>query len=168
MSKETQMLKRVGIGIGIGLAVLAALGAAEPVVKDAEVDAVRVAVFREQVPFWLDEHSRESKTVVCLSIDDGSARRSVSGEYLKHFPGEAAVRTGDACEELASGAVERGTGRPAVLVAVGAIAWKSADEAWVTTRHFRTAVISGLRTQRVVRERSGWVCLGQIIHDAPL
>jgi hypothetical protein len=120
------------------------------------------------VAFWLDEHSRGSKTVVCLAIEDGGVRRGVTKEYLKRFPGEPAVRTGDDCDERASGAVERGTGRPAVLVAAGDVAWKSADEAWVTIRHYRSGVISGVRTQRVVREETGWVCLGQIIKDMPL
>jgi hypothetical protein len=160
------MLKR--LASGIGLVAVAALGATAPACRDAEVDALRVAVFRQQVAFWLDESSRASQTVVCLAIEDGGVRRSVPAEYLRHFPGEAAVRTGDACDEQASGAVERGTGRPAVLVAVGAIAWQSSDEAWVTTRYYRSAIISGVRTQRVVREKTGWVCLGQIVKDTPL
>ena len=160
------MLKRVAIGVV--MAVLTGLGVAAADSRDAEIEALRVAVFRHQVAFWLNEESRESQTVVCLAIEEGGSRRSVSREYLKHFPGEAAVRTGDACEEKASGAVERGTGRPAVVVTVGAVAWQSSDEAWVTTRHYRSAVISGIRTQRVVRERAGWVCLGQVTKDAPV
>jgi hypothetical protein len=149
VSEETHMLKR--LASGIGLVAVAALGAAAPACRNAHVDALRIAVFRQQAAFWLDKYS-PSQTVVCLSIEDGGVRRSVSKEYLGHFPSEAAVRTGDACDEQASGAVERGTGRPAVLVAVGAIAWQS----------------SGVRTQRVVREKTGWVCLGQIIKDTPL
>ena len=160
------MLRQVAIGIVV-LVGLAGAGRAEPQDR-ADVDALRLAVFRQQVSFWLAEHSRESGTVVCLAIEDEGVRRSVTEEYLKQFPGEPAVRTADACDQRASGAVERGTGRPAILLAVGKIVWKSSEEAWVTTRHYRTAVISGVRTQRAVRERSGWACLGQIIKDTPL
>ena len=160
------MLKQMAIGIG--LLGLAGVGMAQPAGGKIDVDEVRLAVFRQQVAFWLDEPSRGSKTVVCLAIEDGGGRRSVTKEYLKHFPGEPAVRTGDDCDERASGAVERGTGRPAVLVAAGDLAWKSPDEAWVTIRHYRSAIISGVRTQRVVREETGWVCLGQVIKDMPL
>jgi hypothetical protein len=160
------MLKRVAIGIG--LLGLAGVGMAQSSGGTTDIDEVRLAVFRQQVAFWLDEHSRGSRTVVCLAIEDGGGRRSVTKEYLKRFPGESAVRTGDDCDERASGAIERGTGRPAVLVAAGDVAWKSRDEAWVTIRHYRSAIISGVRTQRVVREEAGWVCLGQIIKDMPL
>jgi hypothetical protein len=166
MNEEADMLKQVAIGIG--LLGLAGVDMAQPAGGKTDVDEVRLAVFRQQLAFWLDEPTRGSKTVVCLAIEDGGVRRSVTKEYLKRFPGEPAVRTGDDCDERASGAVERGTGRPAVLVAAGDIAWKSPDEAWVTTRHYRSAVISGERTQRVVREEIRWVCLGQIIKDMPL
>jgi hypothetical protein len=125
-------------------------------------------VFRHQVSFWLDDHARESDMVVCLSIEEGKVRRSVAKDYLRHFPGESSVRTHDQCEERTSGAVERTTGHPATLLSAGEVSWQSADEAWVTTRHYRSGVISGTRQQRVVREKSGWVCLGQVIKDGPL
>ena len=160
------MLKQMAIGLG--LLGLAGVGMAQPSGGKTDIDEVRLAAFRQQVNFWLDEHSRGSKTVVCLAIEEGGVRRAVTKEYLKRFPGEPAVRTGDDCDERESGAVERGTGRPAVLVAAGDVAWKSADEAWVTIRHYRSAIISGVRTQRVVREETGWVCLGQVIKDMPL
>jgi len=126
------MLKQMAIGVG--LLGLAGVGMAQPAGGKIDVDEVRLAVFRQQVAFWLDEPSRGSKTVVCLAIEEGGARRSVTKEYLKRLPGEPAVRTADDCDERASGAVERGTGRPAVVVAAGDLAWKSPDEAWVTRR----------------------------------
>ncbi len=153
------MLKRMAIGIG--LLGLAGLGMAQPSGGRTDVDGVRLAAFRQQVAFWLDEHSRGSKTVVCLAIEDGGVLRSVTKEYLKRFPAEPDVRTGDDCDESASGAVERGTGRPAVLVAAGDVAWKSRDEAWVTIRHYRSAIISGVRTQRVVVRRLAGYALGR-------
>ena len=160
------MLKRMVIALG--LLGLSGVGMAQPSVGSTDVDEVRLAAFRQQVAFWLDEHARGSKTVVCLAVEDGGVRRSVTKDYLKRFPAEPAVRTGDDCDESASGAVERGTGRPAVLIAAGNVTWKSPAEAWVTIRHYRSAIISGVRTQRVVREETGWVCLGQVIKDMPL
>jgi hypothetical protein len=139
-----------------------------PTHPNSEVDEVRLAVFRQQVGFWLDDHARESKTVLCLALEEGGVRRSVTKAYLKHFPRELAVRTAGDCDERPPGAIERSTGRPAVLVVTGEIAWRSADEAWVTTRHYRSATVSGVRRQRVVRENDRWICLGQIINDTPL
>jgi hypothetical protein len=160
------MLGRVTIGLG--LLGLLGLATGQPPQGNTEIDAIRLAVFRQQLGFWLDGHARESKTVVCLAIEDGGVRRSVTKEYLRHFPGEAAVRTGDDCDKRPSGAVERSTTRPAVLVASGEVAWQSPDEAWVTTSHYRSAMVSGVRKQRVVRENGRWICLGQIIKDTPL
>ena len=91
------------MAIGIGLLGLAGVGMAQPLGDKTDVDEVRLAVFRQQVAFWLDEHARGSKTVVCLAIEDGGVRRSVTKDYLKRFPGEPAVRSGDDCDERASG-----------------------------------------------------------------
>ncbi len=52
-------------------------------------------------------------------------------------------------------------------VGAGPIDWVEEDEAWVTVRYYRTALLSAQRVYRVVEERSGWVCLGQIIQMAP-
>jgi len=41
------------------------------------------------------------------------------------------------------------------------------DEAWVTVRYFRTAVLSAQRLYRAVKDESGWVSLGQIVRMAP-
>jgi len=159
---------RKRVAFALGLLALGGVAAAYSSETDTRVDEVRLAVFQQQIRFWLDDHAREGKTVVCLAIEDDGVRRSVTKDYLKRIPQEVAVRTGDDCEQRASGAVERATGRPAVLLVAGRVEWKSPDEAWVTIRHYRTAVVSGVRTQRVVREETRWVCLGQIIKDMPL
>lgn len=134
----------------------------------AAADEVRLAVLRQQVAFWLDENSRAGKTVVCLGTEADGVRRSVTNEYLRHFAGETAVRAQADCEEQAAGAIERSSGRPAILVTAGEVAWQSTGEAWVATRHYRSGVMSGVQTLRVVREPAGWVCLGQILKDGPL
>ncbi len=154
--------------MAIAAVLAAAFDVSHSLAADPALDEVRLAVFQQQMAFWLDKDARGSKRVVCLAIEEGGMRRSVTREYLKRFPGEAAVRTGDDCDQRPSGAVERGTGRPAVLIVAGNVEWKSAEEAWVTTRHYRSSVMSGVRTHRVVREKTRWICLGQIIKDTPL
>jgi hypothetical protein len=162
------LAKRALFGMAAGLLGLLGAGRARAERGVAEIEAVQVAVLQKQVTFWLDDHARASKMVVCLSIDDGGTRRSLPKEYLSKLPDDEAVRVSDQCEERAAGAVERTTLRPAVLVSVGEMSWRSENEVWVTTRHYRSGLISGLRTQRVVREPLGWVCLGQIIKDGPV
>lgn len=163
------MAKRALLVVALGVAGLLTVGPSPARAERgaAELEAVRVAVLQQQVAFWLDDHARESKMVVCLSIEDEGTRRSLPKEYLSQLREDEAVRVSDQCEERSAGAVERATGRPAVLVSVGEVSWRSDNEAWVTTRHYRSGLISGLRTQRVVREPMGWVCLGQIIKDGP-
>ena len=64
-------------------------------------------------------------------------------------------------------AVKRGEGRHSDAHSDGTAEWVEDDEAWVTVRYFRTAVLSAERLYRVVREKSGWVALGQIVRMAP-
>jgi hypothetical protein len=54
-----------------------------------------------------------------------------------------------------------------VIVTVGPIDWRAADEAWVTVTYFRTRIQSAVRKYRVVREQDGWVSLGQVVLDGP-
>jgi hypothetical protein len=152
----------------IGLCCLALVGVGCAKRSSAIVDDVREAVFREQLRFWLDENARLSQTVVCLSVEDGGVDRSVASDYLARFRGERAARRLDDCVARPSAAVERSTGHPAVLVSAGVVTWQSEAEAWVATRYYRSGVISGVRTLRVVREADGWVCLGQVVKDGPL
>jgi hypothetical protein len=139
-------------------------GAGEP---DPKAEAVLEAVFRQQVKEWLDTSERVRGTVVCLAIDPGGAPQSVDREYLGRFGTEPAVRRGAECEARATGAVERATLKPAIIVTAGPIDWVAEDEAWVKVTYFRTKTQSSLRTYRVVREREGWISLGQIIKDSP-
>ncbi len=157
---------RTAVGLVALFGLFASGGAAAGASGDLE--AIRLAVFRQQVPFWLAEHARESNVVVCLATEEKGVRRAVAEQYLSHVPGEPAVRTAQACDERASGAVELRTGRPAILLSVGEVVWKSPQEAWVKVWHYRTATVSGVRTQRVVREGAEWVCVGQIIEGVPV
>jgi len=132
----------------------------------AEEDAVWEAALRAQIELFLDETARAQRTVICFGIDPGEAPQSPSREFLSRFMDPAVRRLGE-CEARPKGAVERSTRGPAVLVTAGPIEWVAHDEAWVTVSHFRTRLYSGVRTYRVVRERSGWVSLGQILKDGP-
>jgi hypothetical protein len=134
---------------------------------DPRAEAVIEAVFRQQVKEWLDTAERARGTVVCLAVDPGGAPQSVDREYMGRFGREPAVRRAAECEARAMGAVERDTRKPAIIVTAGPIEWVAEDEAWVTVAYFRTKMQSSLRTYRVVREREGWISLGQIIKDSP-
>ena len=127
-----------------------------------ESDAVLVAVLRQVAQAMVEKGG-----VACLAVDPGGAPQSVEPELLESFADLPFVRRGAECEARPDGAVELVTDRPAVLVTAGPIEWVEDDEAWVTVRYFRTAVLSAERLYRVVREKSGWVSLGQIVRMAP-
>ena len=149
--------------LGLGALGSGVAQAREPVDQE---DAILGAVLREVVDSMVDESLVVAGGVACLSIDPGGAPQSVSRELLRGF-GKRPVRRGAECEQRPDGAVELATDRPAILITAGPIEWVADDEAWVTVRYFRTAVLSAQRLYRVVEERSGWVCLGQIIHMSP-
>jgi hypothetical protein len=130
-------------------------------------DAVAEAVFRQQMSLWVEGSQGDSQTVLCLGIERDNVPEGVSRDFLQRFKTQVALRSRGECEARKEGAIERITGRPAVLVTVGAMKWLSADEADVTVHHFGSQLISGTRAYRVVRERSRWVCLGQVIEMAP-
>jgi hypothetical protein len=133
---------------------------------DREEDEIFGAVLREVADRMVDESLRAAGGVACLSIDPGGAPQSVSKEFLEGF-GSRPVRRGAECERRPDGAVELATDRPAILITAGPIDWVAEDEVWVSVEYFRTALESALRVYRVVREKSRWVCLGQIIQMAP-
>lgn len=132
----------------------------------AEEAAVLEAALQQQIGVFLDETARAQRTVLCFGIDPGDAPQSPSREFLSRFK-EPAVRSLGECESSPKGARERSTRSPAVLVTAGPVEWVAGDEAWVTVSHFRTKLHSGVRTYRVVKERTGWVSLGQILRDGP-
>jgi hypothetical protein len=155
-----------GIAGLVLFATVASQGAAAGA-SDRRVDDVAEAVFRQQLTLWLEGAGGYSETVLCLAIERGGVAESVSREFLQRFKGQAAVRARGECEGRKKGAIERATGRPAILVTVGAMKWLNADEGQVTVNHFRSQLVSGARSYRVVRERSRWICLGQVIDIAP-
>jgi hypothetical protein len=155
---------------GLALTLMAAVWPALEVRSgepDPKAEAVLEAVLRQQVKAWLDTSERARGTVVCLAIDPGGAPQSVDREYLRRFGTEPAARRAAECEARATGAVERDTLKPAIIVTAGPIEWVAEDEAWVRVTYFRTKTESGLRTYRVVREREGWISLGPIIRESP-
>jgi hypothetical protein len=129
--------------------------------------AVFEAVFRQQIQEHLDHTARAAHTVICLAIDPGGAPQSPGRELLARLVDEHAVRRAAECDRRPKGAVESMTLRPAIIVTAGPIEWIAADEAWVAVSYFRTARQSALRRYRVVREKNGWVSLGQIVIDSP-
>ena len=132
-----------------------------------EDDAVLAAVLGQAAEEMMDESLRAAGGVACLAVDPGGAPQSVEPEFLEGFGDLPFVRRGAECEKRPGGAIEIATDRPAVLITAGPIEWVTDDEAWVTVRYFRTALLSAQRLYRAVREESGWVSLGQIIRMAP-
>lgn len=149
------------------LVLLAAAGCVAPALAQEE-DPVLAAVLGQVAEEMMDESLRAEGGVACLSIDPGGAPQSIDPEFLESFAGLPFVRRGAECEERPDGAVEIATDRPAVLITAGPIEWVADDEAWVTVRYFRTAILSAQRLYRAVREKSGWVSLGQIIRGTPV
>jgi len=129
--------------------------------------AVFEAVFRQQLEEHLDAAERARGTVLCVGIDPGGAAQSPTQAVMLRLSGDVAVRRLGECDPRPKGAVESRTLRPAILVTAGPIEWIAADEAHVAVKYFRNSRQSARRVYRVVKERSGWVCLGQIILDAP-
>ena len=129
--------------------------------------AVFEAVFRQQLEEHLDAVERARGTVLCLGIDPGGAPQSPTQGVMARLSGDRAVRRLGECDRRPKGAVESRTLRPAILVTAGPIEWIVADEAHVTVNYYRSSTQSARRKYRVVKERSGWVCLGQIILDGP-
>jgi len=129
--------------------------------------AVFEAVFRQQLEEHLDAPERARGTVLCLGIDPGGAPQSPPQAVMARLAGDKSVRRAAECDPRPKGAVESTTLRPAIIVTAGPIDWVAGDEAHVSVAYFRSATYSARRKYRVVRERSGWVCLGQIILDGP-
>jgi hypothetical protein len=131
-------------------------------------EAVFEAVFRQQLAEHLDAAERTRGTVLCLGIDPGGAPQSPTQAVMARLSADTAVRRIGECDPRPKGAVESRSLRPAILVTAGPIEWIADDEAHVAVSYFRSSRQSARRRYRVVRERTGWVCLGQIILDAPL
>jgi hypothetical protein len=129
-----------------------------------EVRAVREAVLRQQVAYWLADHARESGLVVCLPIARSEAA-ALTSELTPQDP--TAVRSTEDCDLKPSGAIDRTTSRPAVVIKLTGLAWVAPDEAVVEVEHFRSSLTSGRRKYRVVQEHDEWVCLGPILDITP-
>jgi hypothetical protein len=130
-------------------------------------DAVFEAALKGVVAEFLTDDVRANGSVACLQVDPGDAPQSVSKAFLWRFRRLPFVRRGAECEASSMGAYEIATGAPAFILTAGPIEWLSAHEAHVQVGYFRSGRDSGLRMYRVVRERTGWVFLGQIIKMSP-
>lgn len=149
--------------VGVASSAAQASRAQEP----PQESAVFEAVVKQQLEEHLDASARARGMVLCVGINPGDAPQTPRKEFMARFRLDKVVRSLGECDPRSSGAVEAVTSRPAVIVTAGPIDWKAADEAWVTVTYFRTKSQSAVRRYRVVRERTGWVSLGQIILDLP-
>lgn len=129
--------------------------------------AVFEAVFRQQLEEHLDATERARGTVLCLAIDPGDAPQSPTQAVMARLSADPSVRRLGECDPRPKGAVESRSLRPAIIVTAGPIDWVAEDDARVSVAYFRSARQSARRLYRVVREKSGWVCLGPILLDGP-
>jgi hypothetical protein len=159
------VISRSALGVLVAMG-CAAWAAPQPAAERGG-DEVIEAAFRQQASYWLNEDARKQRTVVCLAIEREGVAESVEADYLQRFRALPELRRAAQCEARPRGAVERETGRPAVLLVAGELRWIAPDEAWVSVRHFRSQLSSGVRTYRVVRESSRWICLGPILKLSP-
>ena len=153
--------------LALGVLALAGRTAAAQPAQDPRVDEVVEAAFRQQIAFWLDYDPRDTRTVLCLAIEQGGVSKSVAKAYLRRFRSQERLRSAAECEARQSGARERATGGPAVLLSAGDVEWIAPDEAWVRVRHFRSRHSAGLQQYRVVRQQERWICLGPILKLSP-
>ncbi len=149
-----------------GLMTMFGGGCVRSAVAPSEAE-VRVAVLRQQVGFWLDDHGRESGLILCLGTADQGRTLGVDGSFLGRSDDRLLVRPIEACAAPADGAIERQTRKPAVLITVRSVTWAGPNEAVAEVEHFRSAVFSGRRRYRVVREMSRWMCLGEVVRLTP-
>lgn len=158
--RATKLLVAGVAGVMVAVGLVACAGAVSE-------RAVRQAVFRQQVSYWLAGHARESGVVVCLGVRDGNTVRGVEAAVLNNVGERSSTRSAQECQTLPGGAVERSTSRPAIVVTVGGVVWRGRGEALVEVEHFRSATVSGRRKYRVVRQGDVWTCLGQVVDMTP-
>jgi len=135
--------------------------------RDAESDAVLSAALEGAALALLPEEVQSTGAVACFWLDYGDGPVAVPEQLLNRFQKLAFVRDSAACERLPEGAFEKRTGAPAYIIAAGPIEWLARDDTRVTVVHQRAGSHTTQRLYRVVRERRGWVSLGQILQMAP-
>jgi hypothetical protein len=145
--------------------VLVALSGCNGAVSTQQASAVREAVFKHQVVYWLADHARESGLVICLPLGQGER---AAASFLADPRDRSAVRPAEDCDAKPSGAIERATSKPAIIITLTGMTWPTRDEAVVEVEHFRSRMASGRRKYRVVREQGEWICLGPIVDMTPV
>ncbi len=152
----------------VAAALIVLIGAAcDKETVPGEVQAVREAVFRQQLGAWLGGQERGSAVVACLGTQDEGGFHGVGSSELSGLQNGTVVRSLEACESRPDGAIESRSGRPAVLIMAGPVQWRSPDEAVVEVFHYRTRTASGRAKYRLVRRDTGWVSLGPILGATP-
>lgn len=147
------------------------LGVAQAVAPEDESasrDApVLAAAVRGVAYELLTEDVRQTGAVACVLLDRDGVPRPPKEAFLSRLAALSFLRSGAACESTPDGAFESATGAPAYLITVGPVEWIAPDEGHVRVVYRREGAYSHRRLYRVVRERTGWVSLGQIIEMSP-
>lgn len=115
----------------------------------------------------LTEEVRQTGAVACILLEREGTARAPGEAFLDRLRKLPFVRGGEACEVRDEGVFESAGGAPAFLITVGPIEWIAPDEGHVRVVYRREGSSSRQRLYRVVRERTGWVSLGQILEMSP-
>jgi hypothetical protein len=147
------------------LAGLACCGAAHAQTNSEE--PLFRAVLGARLRLATQTHAASARPLLCVGMDPGGAVQSVRREFLDAFRERARLRRLAECEVRGAGVVERTSGRTALIVTLGPVEWRAADEAWVREVELARPRQPLTRTYRVVHEHDGWICLGPIMKDGP-
>jgi hypothetical protein len=86
------------IGAVAALLLLAGVSGCARGVPTRPVVAVREAVLKQQVAYWLDDHARESGVVICLAVAHSQHSGGLDGSFLEESRDRLAVRPAEQCE----------------------------------------------------------------------
>lgn len=110
---------------------------------------------------------RQTGAVACILLERDGVARAPTQAFLSRLGTLPYLLSGAACESTPEGVFESASGAPAFLITVGPVEWIAPDEGHVRVVFRREGAYTHRRLYRVVRERTGWVSLGQIIEMAP-
>jgi hypothetical protein len=159
-------LMTVGLALLLAVPDAGSLAVSVPTGGDELKALSAVASFAIEDAFALLDPGEE-RLLVCLGFRQADDVEDPAASSLSGLATSASIRKASSCQVRAEGAVEVATGAPALILIVGPVERRTADELWVRSKYFRSRSRAGQRVYRVVREGSDWSCVGEIVQLAP-
>ena len=142
----------------LALAVIAACaGPSRPSDRDAQESFILESVLRYQLQEFGDEFAGQPDLAVCLGIGDGTVVADPAADLVQRLASTHSLLPHSACEAESL---------PSLVA--GPIEWLQDDEVRVKGEYSRRGDARMPLVYRVVREASGWECLGPIVSWDPL